>query len=130
MSTFHCRLIIIIYFYQTYNNHIFLSDPSAQFSRENLGLPEVTYAPHLLGEGSLVPMNEVSVNLTCKGTVLNGMGQWKNVTYLIEWFVEGKLLKTEKICDVQQRNTHKDLVQMWLELSPNYTVLSTRSDSG
>lgn len=75
---------------------------------DNLGLPEVTHAPHLLGEGAVVPMNEVPVDLICKGALLNGIGQWKNVTYLIEWVADGKPLKTEKKCDVRPGKTHKD----------------------
>lgn len=48
------------------------------------------------------------MELSCKGALLNGIGQWKNVTYLIEWVAEGKTLKNETICDVQLGKTHKD----------------------
>ena len=34
----------------------------------------------------------------CKVNVLDGIANWKNVTYRIEWFAEGKSLKTETIC--------------------------------
>ena len=38
------------------------------------------------------------MTLVCKVNILNGIANWKNVTYKIEWFTEGNLLKTETFC--------------------------------
>lgn len=44
---------------------------------------------------------EVEVTLFCKVNILNGIEKWKNVTYKIEWFVDGKSKKSEDICATQ-----------------------------
>ena len=62
----------------------------------------------MLNEVAEVSYENVPVTLACKVALLNGIEQWKNVTYLIEWVAEGKALKREKICDVQQGKTHED----------------------
>ncbi|XP_068719986.1 von Willebrand factor D and EGF domain-containing protein-like [Montipora capricornis] len=64
-------------------------DPPATFSNDNLGFPEITYVEN---------EEHVSVTLVCKVAILNGIEKWKNVTYSIEWFAEGKTLKNETIC--------------------------------
>ena len=38
------------------------------------------------------------MTLVCKVPILNGVEKWKNVTYRIEWFAEGKTLKSETSC--------------------------------
>ena len=38
--------------------------------------------------------------------ILNGIEKWKNVSYLIEWVAEGRILKSETICEVQPGKTH------------------------
>lgn len=37
--------------------------------------------------------------MRCKVNILNGIEMWKNVTYKIDWFAEGKLLYSESRCD-------------------------------
>ncbi|XP_068693084.1 von Willebrand factor D and EGF domain-containing protein-like isoform X2 [Montipora foliosa] len=64
-------------------------DPPATFSNDNLGFPEINY---------VAKEEHVSVTLVCKVAILNGIEKWKNVTYSIEWFAEGKTLKNETIC--------------------------------
>ncbi|XP_068720616.1 von Willebrand factor D and EGF domain-containing protein-like [Montipora capricornis] len=64
-------------------------DPPATFSNDNLGFPEITYVEK---------EEHVSVTLVCKVAILNGIEKWKNVSYSIEWFAEGKTLKNETIC--------------------------------
>ena len=46
------------------------------------------------------------MTLVCKVALLNGIEKWKNVSYLIEWVAEGRLLKSEKICDIRRGNVH------------------------
>lgn len=38
---------------------------------------------------------EVDVTLLCRVKVLNGIENWKNVSYRIEWFAEGESLQSE-----------------------------------
>ncbi|XP_068719980.1 uncharacterized protein [Montipora capricornis] len=64
-------------------------DPPVKFSRENLGLPEISSVAE--GPGA-------SVTLVCKVAILNGIEKWKNVSYLIQWFAEGEILNNETIC--------------------------------
>ena len=40
----------------------------------------------------------MEVSLLCKVDILNGIKTWQNVSYRIEWFAEGKSLKSEEIC--------------------------------
>lgn len=40
----------------------------------------------------------MEVSLLCKVNILNGIEKWQNVSYKIEWFAEGKSLKSEEIC--------------------------------
>ena len=40
----------------------------------------------------------MDVSLICKVNILNGMEKWQNVSYKIDWFAEGKSLKSEEIC--------------------------------
>jgi len=53
-----------------------------------LGNPEINY----------ITEDSVSVTLVCKVPILNGIERWKNVTYKLEWFAEGRTLKSEEIC--------------------------------
>ncbi|XP_068690653.1 neurogenic locus notch homolog protein 1-like, partial [Montipora foliosa] len=62
--------------------------PPATFSNDNLGFPEISY----------VDEEDVFVTLICKVAILNGIEKWKNVSYSIEWFAEGKTLQNETIC--------------------------------
>lgn len=66
---------------------IFL-DPPQEFSSENLGDPEISFKND----------EEVEVTLLCKVKVLNGIGNWRNVSYKVEWFAEGVSLLKEEIC--------------------------------
>ena len=84
-----------------------LSDPPAQFSRDNLGLPEITYI-ELPSDDVGGDLNEASVTLLCKVTILNGIEKWKNVSYRIEWVAEGRTLKEETRCEVQPGQTNKN----------------------
>ena len=38
------------------------------------------------------------MTLICEVPLLNGVQNWKNVTYRIEWFADGNSSKTEKMC--------------------------------
>ena len=65
-------------------------DLPQEFSSDNLGNPEIS----INGD----PEGVVEVTLRCKVNILNGIDKWNNVTYRIEWFVEGKSLKSDPIC--------------------------------
>ena len=86
---------------------LFLSDPPALFSRDNLGLPEITYVP-LSNDNSndVYALEDVPVTLVCKVALLNGIEKWANVSYLIEWFADGKSLKNETRCGVRPGSVH------------------------
>jgi len=65
-------------------------DPPQTFSSENLGDPEI----------SLIPVEEhVEVTLLCRVMVLNGIENWTNVSYKIEWFAEGESLHSESLSE-------------------------------
>ena len=36
--------------------------------------------------------------MVCEASILKGIEKWLNVTYRIEWFAEGKSLKSEVVC--------------------------------
>ena len=36
--------------------------------------------------------------MVCEASILKGIEKWLNVTYRIEWFAEGKPLKSEEVC--------------------------------
>ena len=96
--------------------HVFLLDPPAQFSSDNLGFPEITYvnlSSNDVGEN----FEAASVTLICKVALLNGTEKWRNVTYLIEWVAEGKTLKRESRCEVQPGHESN-------ESCPNSTLTS------
>ena len=38
------------------------------------------------------------MSLVCEASILKGIEKWLNVTYRIEWFAEGKSLKSEVVC--------------------------------
>ena len=40
----------------------------------------------------------MEVTLLCEVNIFNDVEKWKNVTYRIDWFAEGKSLKSEEIC--------------------------------
>ena len=63
-------------------------DPPAEFSSDDLGDPTITYLDD----------KEVEVSLVCEASIFKGIEKWLNVTYRIEWFAEGKSLKSEAIC--------------------------------
>lgn len=75
-------------FYSSPSFNTFLLDLPQEFSSDDLDDPEIAVAD---GE-------EIAVTLVCKVNILNGIANWKNVTYRIEWFAEGNLLKTETFC--------------------------------
>ena len=80
--------------------HLSLSDPPANFSNNNLGLPEITYV-ELSGDDAGEDVDKVPVTLLCEVAILNGIEKWKNVSYRIEWVAEGRTLKEETRCEVQ-----------------------------
>lgn len=83
-------------------------DPPALFSRDNLGLPEITYVPLSKDNSNdFYAEDEVPVTLVCKVALLNGIEKWGNVSYLIEWFADGKSLKNETRCGVRPGSAHK-----------------------
>lgn len=40
----------------------------------------------------------MEVSLVCEASILKGIEKWLNVTYRIQWFAEGKSLKSEVVC--------------------------------
>ncbi|PFX16674.1 Neurogenic locus notch-like protein 2, partial [Stylophora pistillata] len=62
-----------------------------EFSSDNINNPEIVVQ-------DIPEDNTVSVTLLCKVNILNGIASWRNVTYKIEWFAEGKSLQVETIC--------------------------------
>ena len=66
----------------------FWSDPPTKFSSDYLGDPSITYL-----DGT-----DIAVSLVCEASIFKGIEKWLNVTYRIEWFAEGKSLKSEAIC--------------------------------
>ena len=40
----------------------------------------------------------MKVSLLCNASIFKGIEKWLNVTYRIEWFAEGKSLKSEVVC--------------------------------
>ena len=87
--------------------YVLLLDPPAQFSSDNFEFPEVTYI-ELPSDYVGANFNAVSVTLLCKVAILNGIEEWRNVSYLIEWVAEGRTLKNETICEVQPGKTNKN----------------------
>lgn len=85
--------------------HVSLSDPPANFSNNNLGLPEIRYV-ELSGDDAGEDVEKVPVTLLCEVAILNGIEKWKNVSYLIEWVAEGRTLKNETICEVHPGGTN------------------------
>lgn len=81
------------------------SDPPAPFSSSNLGLPEISYIEYLNDVDT--DLKAASVILLCKVNLLNGIKDWRNVTYLIEWVAEGRTLKNETMCEVKPGQTNK-----------------------
>ena len=63
-------------------------DPPAEFSSGDLGDPTITYLND----------TEVEVSLVCEASIFKGIEKWLNVTSRIEWFAEGKPLKSEEVC--------------------------------
>lgn len=63
-------------------------DLPQEFSNENLGDPEISFKPD---------EEEVEVTLLCRVKVLNGIENWTNVSYRIEWFAEGESLHYESL---------------------------------
>ncbi|XP_067042015.1 von Willebrand factor D and EGF domain-containing protein-like [Acropora muricata] len=81
-------------------------DPPAPFSSSNLGLPEISYIK-LPSDYVGTELRAASVILFCKVNLLNGIKDWRNVTYLIEWVAEGRTLKNETMCEVKPGQTNK-----------------------
>ena len=85
---------------------LLFSDPPAQFSSGNLGLPKITYVK-LPDDNVGTDVKAASVILLCKVAILNGIEKWRNVSYLIEWVAEGTTLKNETMCEVKPGQTNK-----------------------
>ena len=68
---------------------MFSIDHPHAFSSDNLGDPVITYKEN---------EEAVEVTLICKVDVHNGIEMWKNVSYMIEWFAEGRSLQKETKC--------------------------------
>ena len=69
---------------------MFIIAAPAEFNRDFLGEP--TIKPDPLDPGS------AKVALKCEVPVKDSVRSWKNVTYQISWYSEGKHLKTDNIC--------------------------------
>jgi len=65
-------------------------DPPQEFSSQNLGDPEISFIPD---------EEHVEVTLLCRVRVLNGIENWTNVSYKIEWFAEGESLHSESLSE-------------------------------
>ena len=63
-------------------------DVPQEFSSENLGNPEISF---------IKDEEQVDVTLLCTVKVLNGIENWRNVSYKIEWFSEGESLQSESL---------------------------------
>jgi len=64
----------------------------ASFDRDYLGEPDIMYQPLSPGDPA--------VTLVCSVPLSDHIQSWKNVTYQINWYSEGKHLKTDdSICD-------------------------------
>ena len=71
---------------RTFN--LFLDAP-VHFSSDDIkNYPEIIYRE----QEAAVP-----VTLLCKFEILRGIASWRNVTYKIEWFVDGHLIKKPSI---------------------------------
>ena len=77
-----------------------------QFSSDNLGFPEITYI-ELPSDDVGEDLDAAFVTLLCKVAILNGIENWRNVSYLIEWVAEGRTLKEETRCEVQPGQTNE-----------------------
>ena len=64
------------------------TDAPVDFSSGDIDNPEIVY---------LEQEQQVPVTLFCKFKILRGIEKWKNVTYKIEWFVDGNLAKKPTI---------------------------------
>ena len=40
----------------------------------------------------------MEVSLVCEASIFQGIEKWLNVSYRIEWFAEGKSLKSDEVC--------------------------------
>ena len=70
---------------------MFIIEAPAEFNRDFLGEPTIKHDP--LDPGS------AEVALKCEVPVKDSIRSWKNVTYQITWYSEGKHLWTDdKIC--------------------------------
>lgn len=77
---------------------LFVSDAPVDFSSDDIGnYPLIEYKP---GE------DNIPVTLHCKFHILRGIEKWKNVTYKIEWFVDGNSVKDPTILCIP--NTEKN----------------------
>ena len=81
---------IVFKCYKLYIAFFFWSDLPTEFSSDYLGEPTITYR--------YLDDNEMKVSLLCNASIFKGIEKWLNVTYRIEWFAEGKSLKSEVVC--------------------------------
>lgn len=59
------------------------------FSSDDIGNPTFSYSE---------VEEKVPVTLYCNFMILRGIEKWKNITYKIEWFVDGTFAKKDIIC--------------------------------
>ena len=70
---------------------LFIIAAPAEFNRDFLGEPRITNDQ---------PDSSAGVTLKCEVLVSDSIRSWKNVTYQITWYSEGKHLKTDdRICE-------------------------------
>lgn len=86
----HCSVTCSILVHQANSISLYCIclDLPQEFSSENLGDPEISFIPD---------EEQVDVTLLCSVKVLNGIENWRNVSYKIEWFTEGKSLQSESL---------------------------------
>ena len=70
---------------------MFVTAVPAEFNRDFLGEPKIKHSQ---------PKSDATVALNCSVEVNDSIRSWTNVTYEINWYSEGKLLKKDNsICE-------------------------------
>lgn len=64
-------------------------DPPREFPSDYIGDPNITYFDDRWSH---------KVPLLCKASLFHGIGEWKNITYMVQWFASGVLIKHDEKC--------------------------------
>ena len=96
------------------------TDAPVDFSSDDIDNPEIVY---------LEDEQQVPVTLLCKFKILRGIETWKNVTYKIEWFVDGNLAKKPTII-CKPVSGSKENQDPCPDHNPVMTELSGKSNDG